>query len=354
MKLLEQINKFVPYFKKLSDVNVFRNILVVSNTGLGDTLLSTPSIVSLRKSFPEIRITFLINKKMFPLFEGFEFIDDFVLYSSGFLSQLKIISEIRSREIDTIFLFHSNGPEDIFFSVLGGARNILKTTDNVNHKFLKIFLNSANIEYKHNIEKKLDLVKVFNPSTISKKMLIPSHFYKKNGFIIKNQNYKYLGIQMGAQDAYKMWPLENFIKLANRFQSTLLKIKFVLLGLTRAEHLISEKFERAIEDAESVINLCGKSKINELPIIINDLDLLLTNDTGVMHLAIALQVKTVSLFGPTDSKIYGPYQDCNFHKVIQVDGSFINVVPKKQRGPDGMALISKDEVFDKTCEVLGL
>jgi len=354
MKLLEQVNKFVPYFKKLSDVNSFRNILVVSNTGLGDTLLSTPSIVSLRKSFPEIRITFLINKKMFPLFEGFEFIDDFVLYSSGFLSQLKIISEIRSREIDTIFLFHSNGPEDIFFSVLGGARNILKTTDDVNHKFLKIFLNSANIDQKHNIEKKLDLVKFFNPSIISKKMLIPGKFYKKNGFIIKNQKYLYLGIQMGAQDAYKMWPLENFIKLANRLQSNFLNIKFVLLGSTSVEHLISDNFERAIEDKDSVINLCGKSKINELPILINDLDLLLTNDTGAMHLAIALQVKTVSLFGPTDSKIYGPYQDYNFHKVIQVDGSFVNVVPKKQRGSDGMALITIDQVFDKTCEALGL
>ena len=151
MKILEQVNKILPFFKKQSEIDSFKNILVVSNTGLGDTLLSTPSIVSLRKSFPEISLTFLINKKMFPLFDGFEFIDDFILYSSGFLYQFKIISEIRSREIDTIFLFHSNGPEDIFFSVLGGARNILKTTDNVNHKFLKIFLNSANIEYKHNI-----------------------------------------------------------------------------------------------------------------------------------------------------------------------------------------------------------
>ena len=354
MKILEQVNKILPFFMKPSDIDSFKNILVVSNTGLGDTLLSTPAIVSLRKSFPEISLTFLINKKMFPLFDRFEFIDDFILYSSGFINQFKIINEIRSREIDTIFLFHSNGPEDIFFSLLGGARNILKTTDNVNHKFLKIFLNSANIEYKHNIEKKLDLVKVFNASAISKKMLIPCHFYKKSGFINKNQNYKYLGIQMGAQDAYKMWPLENFIKLANRLRSTQVKIKFVLLGATRAEQLISFNFERAIEDKESVINLCGKSKINELPILINDLDLLLTNDTGAMHLAIALQVKTVSLFGPTDSTIYGPYQDFNFHKVIQVDGGFVNVVPKKQRGSDGMALISIDQVLEKTCEVLGI
>ena len=91
-----------------------------------------------------------------------------------------------------------------------------------------------------------------------------------------------------------------------------------------------------------------------MPTIINDLDLLLTNDTGAMHLAIALKVKTLSLFGPTDSKIYGPYQDFNFHKVIQADGSFVNVVPKKQRGSDGMALISIDQVFEKTYEGLRL
>ena len=124
MKLLEQVNKILPFFKKPSEIDSFKNILVVSNTGLGDTLLSTPSIVSLRKSFPEINLTFLINKKMFPLFDRFEFIDDFVLYSSGFLSQLKIISEIRSREIDTIFLFHSNGQEVMFFLLLVGAGNI--------------------------------------------------------------------------------------------------------------------------------------------------------------------------------------------------------------------------------------
>ena len=54
MKILNQVNKLLPYLKKSSQVNLFKNILVVSNTGLGDTLLSTPSIVSLRKSFPEM------------------------------------------------------------------------------------------------------------------------------------------------------------------------------------------------------------------------------------------------------------------------------------------------------------
>ena len=124
MKLIAQINKILPYFKKPSDISVFHNILVVSNTGLGDTLLSTPAIISLRRSFPTLNITFLIHKKMFPLFKDFVYVNDLEIYSPGFFNQISTVFKLRRRDIDTIFLFHSNGPEDVFFSILSGAKNI--------------------------------------------------------------------------------------------------------------------------------------------------------------------------------------------------------------------------------------
>ena len=46
MKLMAQINRLLPYLKKPSDMSTLNNVLVVSNSGLGDTILSTPSIVS--------------------------------------------------------------------------------------------------------------------------------------------------------------------------------------------------------------------------------------------------------------------------------------------------------------------
>ena len=60
------------------------------------------------------------------------------------------------------------------------------------------------------------------------------------------------------------------------------------------------------------------------------------------------------MFGPTDSKIFGPYQDFNLHKLIQVDGSFVNNLPKNQRGQEGMAVNRcVDKVFpDKVYEFL--
>jgi len=352
LKFLEKINRLLPRFKKPSDPNVFKNILVVSNSGLGDTILSTPAILSLRKSFPETHITFMVNKNIFPLFKGLEYVDDFVLYSSGFFAQLGILFQLRRKSIDTIFLFHSNGPEDIFFSILSGASNILKMTDNPNHEFKNIFLNKPNLIKQHDIEKKLDLVRIYKPKNLIKNMTIPKHFYKSGDFFYKEKGFVYIGLQLGAQDKYKMWPVEKFTDLAKKLLRKFFKIKFVILGSTKYEKGLAKKFISGFGSLESVIDLCGKSSIRELPSLLNDLDLLITNDTGTLHLAVALQKKTVSLFGPTNSKEFGPYQDTKLHNVIQVDGSFVNQKPKKLRGQKGMELINVDAVFDSAKRLL--
>ena len=68
MKLLNSVNKLLfSHRKKLSDNNLGK-VLVVSNTGFGDTILSTPAIKSLRKSFLDEKIIFLVNKKYSALF----------------------------------------------------------------------------------------------------------------------------------------------------------------------------------------------------------------------------------------------------------------------------------------------
>lgn len=352
MKLLAKINKFLPSIKKSSDLNAFNNVLVVSNSGLGDTILSTPAIISLRRSYPNINITFLINKKMYPLFEGFEFIDGFIQYSSGLISQIRLIKEVKKKNIDTIFLFHSNGPEDIFFSVLSGATNILKMTYDPDHEFKKIFLNKCGSSLKHNIENKLDMVRLFGTDKIHTEMKVPAHFYSNFGYIKKQKNFKYIGLQLGAQDVYKMWPVDKFISLVDLINFRYSQIKFILFGSTELEFELSKKLINSVQKPNTVINICGKTDVNELPRAVNDLDFLITNDTGILHLAIALKKRTISLFGPTNYKEFGPYQDLDRHSVIQMDGRFVNNLPKKIRGQEGMEIIGVDEVFEKADELL--
>jgi ADP-heptose:LPS heptosyltransferase len=316
MRFLFKINKFLPYFKKKSNLQCFEKILVVSNTGLGDTILSTPAIITLKKSFPDKHITFMIHKKIFPLFKGFEYVDDFEIYKSGFFNQISIVLKLRKKQIDTIFLFHSNGPEDIFFSILSGASNIFKMTDNLDHEFKQCFSNIPNSRNQHDIEKKLDLVRSFRPKFTYKKLHIPEYFYKNAGFFEKDKGSIHIGLQLGAQENYKIWPINNFVKLATKLCIERNKFKFILLGATKNEIRLAEEFCHGFNNPKSIVNLCGKSLIDELPTIVNDLDLLVTNDTGTMHLAIALGVKTISLFGPTNPSEFGPYQDFIIHRVV--------------------------------------
>lgn len=343
MKILNYINKLLPLFKKRSNKKLFHNVLVVSNTGLGDTILATPAIKTLRKNFANINITFLIHKNIYPLFENFEYVDDFLFYSRGIIHQISLIKQLRQKKIDTIFLLHSNGPEDIFFSILSGAHNILKMTDNTNHEYRHIFLNTLSNKKQHIIEKKLDLIRVFQPTIIDTKMEISKKFILQNNILEKNNHYKYIGLQIGAQDSYKMWPIEKFIELSRYLLQTH-SCYLVLLGSTSLEQELTTQLCQALNNPAYIINKCGKSNLTELAYIVKELNLLITNDTGTMHLAIALQTPTISLFGPTDSKIYGPYQDENLHDVIQKDGFFVNNVPKKQRTNQGMDLINISEV----------
>ena len=316
MKFLFKINKLLPHLKKNSNLQCLQKILVVSNTGLGDTILSTPAIITLKKSFPNTHITFMVHKKMFPLFKDFEYVDDFEIYRSGFFNQISTVFKLRKRRIDTIFLFHSNGPEDVFFSILSGALNIFKMTDNLDHQFKQCFSNKPNSKSQHDIEKKLDLVRVLNPKLIYKRLHIPNKFNDSIGFFEKEKDIIYIGFQLGAQDNYKIWPINSFIKLSNKLCKESKKFKFILLGVTKYEIKLAKEFCDAIDEPQLIINLCGKSKIDELPSIVNDLDLLVTNDTGTMHLAIALGIKTISLFGPTNLNEFGPYQDYNIHRVV--------------------------------------
>jgi ADP-heptose:LPS heptosyltransferase len=321
---------------------------VVSNTGFGDTLLSTPAIKSLRRSFPNERVIFLANKKFSALFVNYKYVDTIWEYTGGYINLFSIIIRCRIEKIHTIFLFHSNGPEDTFISLLSGAKNILKWTDNINHDYKTLFLNSPNIKEQHHIEKKIDLVRYFKPKFIDIAMTIADHFYQQTPIDYLPTKKKVIGIQLGAQVTYKIWPLENVIGLSKYLVEQ--NYFLVFFGATQFESQMMRKIEDVVESS-GFLNLCRKTKISELPAIIKRLDLLVTNDTGILHLAIAMKVKSLSLFGPTSCKEFGAYQDIELHHSIQKDGFFVNNIPKKQRTQDGMKLITVDEVFSKIEEI---
>ena len=349
MKILDCVNRLLFSYREQHSDEKLGNILVVSNTGFGDTIMSTPAIKTLKKSFCQNRVIFLANKRFSSLFVDYKFVDDIWEYTGGYINLFSIIFRCRIEKIHTIFLFHSNSPEDVFISLLSGAKNILRWTDNNNHDFKALFLNSVNTKEQHHIEKKIDLVRYFKPKFVDTTMSIADHYYQQKQIEYISTEQKIIGVQLGAQDTYKIWPLANVISLSKR----LIERNFFLVffGATKFESQMMKVIESVIEPS-GFLNLCRKTSISELPAFIKGLDLLVTNDTGILHLAIAMKVKSLSLFGPTSSKEFGAYQDKDLHHSIQKDGFFVNNKPKKQRTQEGMKLISVDDVLSKIEEII--
>ncbi|WP_428023814.1 glycosyltransferase family 9 protein [Arcobacter sp.] len=343
-KLIKLYNKIMVNFKHKDEAIKMEKVLIVSNTALGDLLLSTPAIKTLRKSFPDIYIELLINKNLENLFISFEYVDKVITYESNFWGLIKHVRHIKKEAFDTIFFLHSNGPQDLFIALASNVRNILKAINypsKISASFSKFILNKPDYNNKHIIEHRLDLVKVFNPKIIDKTISLPNSFYEN----YKKEKKLNIGIQLGAADNYKMWPLEKFVTLINRFDDVIKEEYSITFFGLKNEQKLSD-FVISKINQRYVINLCGKTNIDELPYKLKEIDFLVTNDTGTLHLSIALNIPTISLFSPTDSKIFGPYQDFEKHIVIQKDGDFINDKPKKQRSQDAMNLIEVEEVLE--------
>jgi ADP-heptose:LPS heptosyltransferase len=117
-----------------------------------------------------------------------------------------------------------------------------------------------------------------------------------------------IGLHLGAKNHLRRWPVENFVSLAR----TLSGGEFILTG-SAGEKALGAKFEKLLgakfeKPRPSILNLMGATDLSELSRVLAGLDLLVTADTGVLHLAAAVRTPVLALFfGPAYGPETGPY-----------------------------------------------
>ena len=159
-----------------------------------------------------------------------------------------------------------------------------------------------------------------------------------------------IGMQPGASKSHKQWPVDFFASLA-RMLSEKLNVKIVLFG-SEQERPIGAQIESI--SGVKVINTMGKTTVQNLSAFVSRCSVLITNDTGTMHVATAAGVKVIEIsFGPVNFWETGPYGEG--HAVIQTsivcapcgfNVTCLNEICKKTIVPE--------EVFLLTEEMLGL
>lgn len=314
-------------------------VLIINPFGIGDVLFTTPVVRAIKDNYPESFIAYWCNQrvqgilrsnpnlnKIFPLSRG----DLKEIFKKSKINGIKIflslIFALRKEKFDIVFDFSLDHRYGLISKILGIKRRIGLDYKN-RGRFLTDKLDIEGYSNTHVIDYYLSLLKLIGISAKNNSMELfvteADKVHAKNLLLrygIKNSD-TVIGIVAGAglswgKDAkFKHWPATNFVKLIDKL-SGVDNIRVILLG-DELEHYIADTILSSLQN--KVINLVGQTDLAELIAVIDGLNVLVSNDGGPLHIAVALGVKTVSIFGPVDEKVYGPYPVSNRHIVVNLD-----------------------------------
>jgi len=324
--------------------------LVISTTGIGDTLMGTPALRTLRESFPESEIHFLVHSKRKELLWGNPRIDQILEYRNNWLNRGLLSWKTHSTFYDHVLIFHAN--EDVWKLLqkirYGDCYNRQNFEDSARRVFSLAPLG------KHSIQKRLALVeKVGGKESADYRYeySIPKvsmeWAYRQLAQRGVSPRDRIIGMQLGAADSFKCWPIESFVEVGRSLHSKY-GVKIYLNASPREKELV-KRFLTLFGNSDGVI-LAG-SHLSQAAAMMQTCSLFISIDTGPMHMAIGSGVPLIGLFCPTNYRETGPL---GYERAIVIQKE-ITCSPCLTRGCRDnfcMKQISVEEVFSAAERVL--
>ncbi len=315
-----------------------RRILVRGVNWLGDAVMTTPALLRLREKFPAAHITLLTPEKLKDLWLNHPAVNEIISFAPG-ESVFSVGKKLRAGKFD-VALVLPNSPRSAIEVYFGGIprrigysrpwRNFFLTqtvaprADAVKmHKRSEAEIrqltsqspepgtrNPSIPKSAHQIFEYLNLTNALgaNPEPIEPQLFItPEEIVTvKKKFGLEKISQPIFGLNPGAEyGPAKRWPVEKFIAVAREIQQRT-NCAWILFG-GKGDQPLTEQIESEIRNPKSAIsNLAGQTSFRELMALFKLCRVLLTNDTGPMHVAAALGTPVVALFGSTSPELTGP------------------------------------------------
>lgn len=357
MRLFESAVRFILRFKSVRKTQLFtqpiQTVCFFSNTALGDTIFNTPVFRVFRQNFPHVRTVALLNPSTAPLFKTDPNIDEILLYDGKKGGFLRALSQLKKIKPDAIFILHSNEPQATPLAVLSGAKYVFKLPNSGN-KFNAFHSNVPEPygDERYVVLNRLEQLKFMGIESRDTRLnlyLEAGDFTRVDEMLKKDSKRKFIGFQMGASTVSRQWFLQRWQQLAN----LILKHTDAVIVLTGspAERAMTAQLEDALRD-QRVINAAGKLSLREAAALIARLDLLVTPDTGPLHVAAALKTPTIGLFAVASPVNSNPDFDENIHKFIKKPRTCSPCVGKNCKFQECMLQIGADEVWGMLKEMI--
>jgi lipopolysaccharide heptosyltransferase II len=324
-----------------------RKILFVRPGGIGDAVLLLPAIKSLKSKFPGSDIDVLCEKRNAAIFHLSKDVDNIYLYDTG-IGLLKCLTNNYDVVIDTeqwhrlsaVVTYLTSAPIRIGFETNERAKLF---THKIPYSHGDYEVNS----FLHLIEPLIDYKIAFH---VDESFLLPDNqLPARLSPASLRQEKNLVAIFPGASVSERRWGGEKFGKVADELNQKGFKI--VILG-SGADRHDAELIRKIVQDS---IDLTGKTSLVEVASVLKKCRLLITADSGLMHIAYAVGTPTVSLFGPGIEKKWAP--PGKSHKILNKRLSCspctkFGHTPRCKKKAACLSLIGIDEVFDTANQLL--
>jgi len=341
------------------------NILIVKLSAIGDVIHTLPSLAVLRKLYPEAHITWVIEEASADLIAGHPHLDRVIVSrrkrwlrefrdprkAGQALKEIKeFLKSLRDRPYDLVIDFHGLFKSALIVLISGGRRKL--GYDSM-QELSGLFLNEKIPEDmgKHAVDRYLDFLRYLKAPETQPEFFVPiseenkkrvEELLEKSGL---DRGERFVAVSPMALWETKLWEDEKFAKLCDRITGEL-GVKVVLTG--SEEGGMNRRIQSLM--TKPSINLGGMTTLRDLACVYRASLLLITTDSGPMHIAVAVATPVIALFGPTSPSRTGPYGEGNI--VIRKEMDCSPCFLKKCESRRCMKDISVDDVFKAVKEML--
>jgi ADP-heptose:LPS heptosyltransferase len=291
------------------DLGQVRRVLLISATALGDTLFSTPAIRALKESFPAWELEVLAHRVFGALLAHNPHVGRIYTYPGRNRRLLTLARDLSLRAYDLVIILHGNDPEATLLAHLTGSPYLIGSA-----RSPLAFAYAATVAptdpYEHAIKRRLNYVRLLSADTANKRMdlfLPPEELDRAAAILTKNFGGMpplLMAFHPTGSDPYKWWPAASFIELGNFLYESYQAPLLIISGA--GDRPQAEAIAARLPGPTLVTG--GRYGLLTVAALLTHCRLLVANDSGPLHMGLALGVPTIGLLGADDPRRVGPYQ----------------------------------------------
>jgi ADP-heptose:LPS heptosyltransferase len=291
------------------DPQQVRRVLLISNTALGDTLFSTPAIRALKERYPAWELEILAHRVFGALLAHNPHVAKIWTYPGRNRRLFTLARHLRRRAYDLAIILHGNDPEATLLAYLTGSPFLIGSA-----RSPLAFAYSAVVAPtgpdEHAIERRLNYARLLGADTADKRMdlfLAPEELAQAAAILTKNFGQVpplVLALHPTGSNPYKWWPAASFIELGNLLYESYQAPLLIISGAGDREPAAA----LAAQLSGPTLVTGGRYPLLTVAALLSHCRLLVANDSGPLHMGLALRVPTIALLGADDPRRVGPYE----------------------------------------------